>query len=148
MVFRELFYPSLGKVRSYAIDEKTAHHAAKFCDNWRGSDRVGETHSSFGRYYRWPAFLVTLKTYRWKKRILLTTEPLKKEFVLEQKCPIGLVLQDNIAISCPNVDVLNSLEILHHRACAASQSNIQLASRHAYWWSMPTFEMEYFNLLW
>ena len=34
-----------------------------------------------------------------KKRILLTTEPLKKELALEQKCPIGLVLQDNIAIS-------------------------------------------------
>ena len=59
MVSINLFYPSLGKVRSYAIDEKTAHRAAKFCDNWTGSNRVSETHSSFGRYYRWPAFLVT-----------------------------------------------------------------------------------------
>lgn len=34
-----------------AIDEKTAHKAAKFCYNWSGSNRVDETHSSFGRYY-------------------------------------------------------------------------------------------------
>ena len=53
---REFFFVMInssdGKVRSYAIDEKTTHRAAKFCDYWRGSDRVGETHSCFGRYYR------------------------------------------------------------------------------------------------
>ena len=59
MVSRNLFYPSLSKEGSYTIDEKTTHRAAKFCDNWRGLNRVGETHSSFGRSYRWPAFLVT-----------------------------------------------------------------------------------------
>ena len=48
MVSRNLFYPSLSKVGSNTIDEKTAHRAAKFCENWRGSNRVGETHSSFG----------------------------------------------------------------------------------------------------
>ena len=47
---------------------------------------------------------------------------------------------------CPNVDLLNSLEILHHGACAASQGNIQLAPRHAYWWSMPTFEIKWNTL--
>ena len=40
--------PHLGKKkRSYAIDEKTSHRAAKFCESWRGSDRVSEPHSSF-----------------------------------------------------------------------------------------------------
>jgi len=48
---RELFNASLGKVRSYAIDEKTAHWAAKFSDYRRGSNRVGETHSSIRCYY-------------------------------------------------------------------------------------------------
>ena len=52
MVSRNLFYPSLSKEGSYTIDEKTTHRAAKFCDNWRGLNRVGETHSSFGRSYR------------------------------------------------------------------------------------------------
>ena len=89
---------SLGKVRSYAIGEKTAHQAAKFCDYWRGSDRVGETLSSFGRHYRWEAFLVT-SPYRCKKEFRKQTEPPEKEFVLDQKRPIGLVLQDNITIS-------------------------------------------------
>ena len=36
-----------------ATDQKIAHRAAIFCDYWRGSDRMGETHSSFGLYYRW-----------------------------------------------------------------------------------------------
>ena len=44
--------PQSGKKRSYAIDEKTLHRAAKFCDSWGGSERVSETHSSFGCYYR------------------------------------------------------------------------------------------------
>ena len=43
----ELFDASIIKVRSYALDEKTAHQAATFCDYRRGSDRVGETLSSF-----------------------------------------------------------------------------------------------------
>lgn len=51
LVPRELFNPSLGKVWSYAVDEETAHQATKFGDNWGGSDRVGETLSSFGWYY-------------------------------------------------------------------------------------------------
>ena len=46
------FTPHSAKCEAMLYDEKTAHRAAKFCDNWRGSDRVGETHSSFGRYYR------------------------------------------------------------------------------------------------
>ena len=41
MVSRNLFYPSLSKVGSYTIDEKTTK-----------LNRVGETHSSFGHYYR------------------------------------------------------------------------------------------------
>ena len=95
---RELFNPSLGKVRSYAVDEKTAHRAAKFCDYWRGSDRVGEILSSSGGYYRWQAFLVT-SPYRRKKEFRKQTEPPEKDFVLEQKRRIGLVNQDNITIS-------------------------------------------------
>ena len=34
-----------------------------------------------------------------KKEFRKETEPTEKEFVLEQKRPIGLVLQDNITIS-------------------------------------------------
>jgi len=57
---------SRGKVRSNVFDEKTAHRAAKFCDYWWGSDRVGQTHSPFGRHYWRPAFLVKAP-YRCKK---------------------------------------------------------------------------------
>ena len=48
MVPRELFNPSLRKVRRYAFDKTTAHRAAKFCDFWRGSDRVGGHTRLFG----------------------------------------------------------------------------------------------------
>ena len=53
------------------------------------------------------------------------TEPTEKEFVLVQKRPIGLVLQDNITIifvwtwlfwgGCPNADLLHSLQVLDCR---------------------------------
>ena len=39
MVLRELFNSSFSKVRSYAINEKTAHWVSKFCVCWRGSDQ-------------------------------------------------------------------------------------------------------------
>ena len=42
-----------------AFDEKTAHWASTFGDYWRGTDRVGETHSSSGHYLRRQAFLGT-----------------------------------------------------------------------------------------
>ena len=66
MVLRELFNSSLGKVQSYAIDEKTAHWAAKFYVCWRGSDQVGETHSSFGHNFiddrlSWSHYLTDVK---------------------------------------------------------------------------------------
>ena len=66
--------PHSGKKRSYAIDEKTSHRVAKFCGSWRGSERLSETHSSFGYYYRgklsWS--LDHLTNAKKKKRILLT----------------------------------------------------------------------------
>ena len=75
----------------YAVDEKTTHQSAQFRDYWRGSDRVGETHSSFRRYYQWQVFLVTAP-YRCKKEFCEQTEPPEKESVLEQKHPIRLIL--------------------------------------------------------
>ena len=38
-------------------------------------------------------------TLRMKKALCKQTEPTEKEFFLDQKRPIGLVLQDNIIIS-------------------------------------------------
>ena len=132
-------------MRSYAVNEKTAHRAAKLCNYWRGSNRVGETHSSFGRYYRWQAFLVT-SPYRCKKEFCKQTEPPEKEQVLEQKRPIGLLLQDNITMviwlviwgGCPNADFLHSLEVLH-RWAARIMNNVpgdmltEEVYRHSNW---------------
>ena len=101
---------------TYLFDKNSTWRTGRnllFCDYWRGSDRMGETLSSFGRYYRWQAFLVT-SPYRCEKEFRKQTEPPEKEFVLEQKRPIGLVLQDNVSIC--NADLLHSLEVFHRRA--------------------------------
>ena len=88
-------------MRRYAIDDKTSHRAAKFCDHWRESERVSETHSSFGRYYRCRLFWSHNHfTNIQKKKKIKQTEPPEKDVVLEQKSPAGLnVLQDNSTIS-------------------------------------------------
>ena len=155
---RELFNSSLGeKKRSYAIDEKTSHRAAKFCEIWRGSERVSETHSSFGCYYRgklsWSHDHLT-DVKKKKKRILLTNWTSWKGIRSWAKMPywtllfkiiLPSVLYELVVLGgCPNADLIHYLEVLRRRA---SQDNMQLAPWYAYWCSIPIFELEYFNLL-
>ena len=90
VVPRKLSNSPLGKVRSNASDEKTAYRSSKFGHYRRWSNRLGETHSPFGRHYRWPAGLVT-SSYRCKKEFCEQTEPLKEEFVLKERSPSGFV---------------------------------------------------------
>ena len=54
MVSRNLFYPSLSKVGNWEaiLLMRRQHIGPIVCDNWRRLNRVGETHSSFGHYYR------------------------------------------------------------------------------------------------
>ena len=75
LVPREFFNSPLGKVRSNTSDEKTARRTAEFCLYRRWSIRLGETHSLFGRHYRWTAGLVT-SSYRCKKSFLKKLNPL------------------------------------------------------------------------
>ena len=119
---RELFNPLTRQVRSYAVDEKTAHRAAKFCDYWRGSDRVGETLSSFGRYYQ--AFLVT-SPYRCKKDFVNKLNLLKRSSFSSRNALLDLYFKIMLPSvlyrlvvwgGCPNADLLHSLEVLHRRA--------------------------------
>ena len=95
------------------VDEIEIYASSKF---WK----------SFGRYYRWQAFLVT-SPYRCKNEFCSQTEPPEKEFVLEKKRPIGLILQDNIILpsvlyglatwgGCSIANLQHSLEVLHLRA--------------------------------
>ena len=49
---------------------------------------------------------------------------------------------------CSSADLLHYLEVLHRWAARIIDHNtIQIAPRYAYWGSLPTFELEYFNPL-
>ena len=131
MVPRKLFNPSLGKVRSYAIDEKL--HIGPLNSVTIGEDRIewvkhtrrlGVTTDN---RLSWSHHLADVK-----KRILLTNwTSSKKDFVLEQKCPFGLILRDNIAIS----------SICHLFWCTADAKNLD-QSHH---WHCG---LEWFNGRW
>ena len=85
-------------MRSYAIDEKP--HIGPLNSVTIGEDRIEWVKHScllgvtIDERLSWSRHLTDVK-----KEFRKQTEPPEKEFVLEQKRPIGLVLQDNITIS-------------------------------------------------
>ena len=74
---------------------------------------MGETHSSFGLYYRWQAFLVT-SPYRCKRTKFLSRNALLDFYfkIILPSVLYGLVIWGG----CPNADFLHSLEVLHRWA--------------------------------
>ena len=123
---RELFNPSLGKVRSYVVDEKTAHRAAKFCDYWRGSDRIEWVKHSrllgvtIDERLSWSRHLTDVKkNFVNKLNLLKRSSFLSRNALLDLYFKIilpsvlyGLVVWGG----CPNAELLHSLEVLHRRA--------------------------------
>ena len=87
-MLRELFNPSLCKVRSYAIDEKTAQRAAKFCDYWRGLEWEKHTRLlgvTINARLSWSHYLTDVKCIFFNKLNLL-----KRSSFLCRNAPLDL----------------------------------------------------------
>ena len=89
----ELFNLSLGKCEAMLLIRKP--HIGPLNSVTIGEDRIDWVKHS---RLLGVTFLVT-SPYRFKKEFCKQTETPEKEFVPDQKRPIGLVLQDNITIS-------------------------------------------------
>ena len=118
MVLRELFNSSLSKVRSYVINEKTAHWASKFCVCWRGSDRVGETHSSFkhntidGRL-SWSHYLTDVKKNFVHKLNLLKRSSFLRRKALLDLCSKIILPSFLYGLGCFGADALMRTFYIH-----------------------------------
>ena len=129
MVSRNLFYPSLSKVGSYTIDEKTTHRANCL---WQ-LEKIES--SGWNALVFWALLSMTcfpghIKNLQMKKRIVNKLILLKRSSFLRRNALLDLyfkIILPSVSPGlvvwggCLNVDLLNSLQILHNRACMRRQ---------------------------
>ena len=118
--------PHSAKCEAILLMRKPHQWASNFGDYWRGTDRVGETHSSSGHYLRpddrlsWVHHLTDVKkNFDNKLNLLKSSSFLNRNALLDLYFKIilpsatyGLVVWGG----CPNTDLLHSLETPHRRA--------------------------------
>ena len=129
MVSRNLFYPSLSKVGSYTIVEKTTHRANCL---WQLEkiESSGLNTIVFWALLSMTCFPGHIKNLQMKTRIVNKLILLKRSSFLRRNALLDLyfkIILPSVSHGlvvwggCPNVDLLNSLQILHNRACMRRQ---------------------------
>lgn len=145
----KIAYPHSAK---YVVDEKAVHWAAKFSTHRPGSYWMGKTYSTYGRYYRWPSFVVTPSQCCEKEFLLKKLNVLKRTSCLGKNALLDLHFKVTLPFAfygllewgaSINAEQLNSLETVHRRAASG---DIQATQWHVLSWCLPTHKLEYYKL--